>query len=81
MENDPIDMGKTDPVSPPGGKNDRNFRDIIDGNELPTLEEAETWLILKALEKTGGNQSAAADLLKISQSTISRKLKKGISSR
>lgn len=41
---------------------------------LPTLAEAEAYLIREALEQTGGNQSAAARLLGVSQSTLSRRL-------
>ena len=41
---------------------------------LPTLEEAERFLIAEALEKSGGNQTAAARMLGVSQSTLSRRL-------
>lgn len=39
---------------------------------IPTIAEVENTLIRKALERTGGNQSAASKLLGISQSTLSR---------
>ena len=70
---------KRKPVEGPFSKKaegPHSFSSVINREKLPSLEEAETWLIRMALEKTGGNQSAAADILKISQSTISRKLKK-----
>ncbi|HKJ85903.1 MAG TPA: sigma-54 dependent transcriptional regulator [Spirochaetia bacterium] len=41
---------------------------------IPTLEEAERFLIREALEQTRGNQTAAAKLLGVSQSTLSRRL-------
>jgi len=43
---------------------------------FPTLQEAEDYLIDEALQKTGGNQSLAAQLLGINQSTLSRRQKK-----
>lgn len=46
----------------------------IDGR-FPLLEELEARHIREALRRSGGNQSAAAILLGISQSTISRKLR------
>lgn len=41
---------------------------------IPTLAEAEAFLMSEALEQTGGNQTAAARLLGVSQSTLSRRL-------
>ncbi|MFW5683805.1 MAG: sigma-54-dependent transcriptional regulator [Spirochaetota bacterium] len=41
---------------------------------IPTLEEAEEFLIREALEQADGNQTAAARLLGVSQSTLSRRL-------
>jgi DNA-binding NtrC family response regulator len=43
---------------------------------FPTLQEVEDYLIDEALKKTGGNQSLAAQLLGINQSTLSRRQKK-----
>ena len=43
---------------------------------FPTLQEAEDFLIAEALKKTDGNQSLAAHLLGINQSTLSRRQKK-----
>jgi DNA-binding NtrC family response regulator len=42
---------------------------------FPTLQEAEEFLIAEALKKTGGNQSLAAQLLGVNQSTLSRRQK------
>jgi DNA-binding NtrC family response regulator len=44
-------------------------------NRLPTLEEMESLLIREALKISGGNQSAAARLIGVSQSTLSRRQK------
>ncbi len=43
---------------------------------FPTLREVEAFFISEALKKTGGNQSVAARLLGVNQSTLSRRLKK-----
>jgi transcriptional regulator with PAS, ATPase and Fis domain len=41
-----------------------------------SLEENEKLLILRALEQTGGNQTQAAKLLKITRDTLRYKMKK-----
>lgn len=43
--------------------------------EIPTLKEAESFLIKKALEKAGGVQSIAAQILGISTATLSRRVR------
>jgi DNA-binding NtrC family response regulator len=43
---------------------------------FPTLKEVQDFLIQEALRKTGGNQSLAAKLLGVNQSTLSRRQKK-----
>ncbi len=43
---------------------------------FPTLQEAEDFLIMDALERCDGNQTAAARLLGVAQSTLSRRLRK-----
>ncbi len=43
---------------------------------LPTLKEASASLVEKAMKQTGGNQSAAAKILGISQQALSKRLKK-----
>jgi DNA-binding NtrC family response regulator len=40
---------------------------------MPTLQEVEEYVISEALRQTGGNQSQAARLLGVSQSTLSRR--------
>lgn len=45
-------------------------------DRIPTLKEAEDFLISEALKKAKGNQSIAADILGVNQSTLSRRLKK-----
>ncbi|MFP4114607.1 MAG: sigma-54-dependent transcriptional regulator [Spirochaetota bacterium] len=44
---------------------------------IPTLGEVEAFLIREALEKADGNQTAAARMLGVSQSTLSRRLARG----
>ncbi len=43
---------------------------------LPTLKEASNLLVEKAMEQAGGNQSAAAKILGISQQALSKRLQK-----
>jgi DNA-binding NtrC family response regulator len=43
---------------------------------LPTLKEASNLLVEKAMEQAGGNQSAAARILGISQQALSKRLQK-----
>jgi transcriptional regulator with PAS, ATPase and Fis domain len=42
---------------------------------LPRLEEAEEFFMAEALRLTNGNHTAAAALLGVSQSTLSRRIK------
>lgn len=44
---------------------------------LPTLREAEEFLFTEAMRRARGNQSVAARLLGVSQSTLSRRLSRG----
>ncbi|MDR3200337.1 MAG: sigma-54 dependent transcriptional regulator [Spirochaetales bacterium] len=48
---------------------------LLRTDRLPTLQEAEDMLIREALRVSGGNQSAAARLIGVSQSTLSRRQK------
>ncbi|MCX7788047.1 MAG: sigma-54 dependent transcriptional regulator [Spirochaetes bacterium] len=48
------------------------FSSLSTDRRIPTLKEVEEALVRQALNLTGGNQSAAAKLLGISQSTLSR---------
>ena len=50
--------------------------DPEDPKALPTLKEASTLLVEKAMAQTGGNQSAAAKILGISQQALSKRLQK-----
>lgn len=54
----------------------RNPPRITFSGRFPKLHEVEDYLIAEALKKTGGNQSLAARLLGINQSTLSRRQKK-----
>jgi DNA-binding NtrC family response regulator len=47
---------------------------------FPTLREVEQFLIDEALERSGGNQTVAARMLGVSQSTLSRRLSAGLTS-
>jgi DNA-binding NtrC family response regulator len=51
------------------------FSALFGKNRLPTLRETEKALIREALTQCGGNQSAAARLIGVSQSTLSRRQK------
>ncbi len=46
------------------------------GSRFPSLEEVEDYLIDLAFRKSGGNQTQAARLLGVSQSTLSRRMQK-----
>jgi transcriptional regulator with AAA-type ATPase domain len=49
---------------------------ITNNGKLPGFDDVERYLLQKALEKSGGNQSLAAPLLNMTPSTFSRHLKK-----
>lgn len=48
---------------------------IFFGDHFPTLKEVEDFLIKEAMDRSDGNQTIAAQLLGISQSTLSRRFK------
>jgi DNA-binding NtrC family response regulator len=50
------------------------------GEPFPTLREVEAFLIQEALNRAQGNQSLAARMLGVNQSTLSRRLKAGLGS-
>ncbi|MGD0342546.1 MAG: helix-turn-helix domain-containing protein, partial [Bacteroidales bacterium] len=54
----------------------RNINPVKNLNLVPTLEEMENQLIREALDRNGGNLSAAADQLGITRQTLYNKLKK-----
>jgi DNA-binding NtrC family response regulator len=43
--------------------------------EFPSMQEVEEFFISEAMKRSGGNQSIAAELLGVSQSTLSRRLR------
>ncbi len=49
---------------------------LVELDRLPTLREASRLLIDEALRRTGGNQTLAAQLLGITQSSLSKRLKR-----
>lgn len=53
--------------------NDPFEQQLLD-NEIPSLEEAEKYLIIKSLQKYEGNRRKAADVLGISERTLYRKI-------
>lgn len=57
-----------------GGESDVGRARISYSGPFPTLKETEEYLISIALERSGGNQTAAAAMLGVSQSTLSRRL-------
>jgi DNA-binding NtrC family response regulator len=68
------EVSRTPAAGAPAAK--RNPPRISYSGRFPTLQEVEDYLIAEALKKTGGNQSLAAQLLGINQSTLSRRQKK-----
>lgn len=50
------------------------FDDLFDGNEIPSIEKTEQFLIEHALEKFKGNRRRASEALGISERTLYRKL-------
>ena len=70
----PLSVGaRTGPVEPVPATPPQPAQDAA---PLPSLEEAERRLILKALERTNWNQTRAAQLLKITRDTLRYKMKK-----
>ncbi len=67
--------GAAERESAPGAHRDGTAPVAI-GDRFPTLDEVEEYLVKRALERCNGNQSAAARLLGISQSTLSRRLRR-----
>jgi DNA-binding NtrC family response regulator len=59
----------------PAGAGSAGPRRVFFGEPFPTLREAEALLIEEALKRSGGNQSLAARMLGVNQSTLSRRLK------
>ncbi|MCH8495688.1 MAG: sigma-54 dependent transcriptional regulator [Balneolales bacterium] len=47
---------------------------IIDGNDVPSFEEAEKFLIQKALDRYDGNRRKASEALGVSERTLYRKI-------
>ncbi len=58
----------------PGGDSAKTIKRLSYSGQFPTLKEVEAYFISEALEKAKGNQSIAAQLLGVSQSTLSRRL-------
>ena len=53
----------------------RQTIDILLAGDIPKLKDVEEYLIEKALRKAGNNQTLAAQMLGVSQSTLSRRMK------
>jgi DNA-binding NtrC family response regulator len=62
---------------PPPGPGPQGGRRFSFGEPFPRLREVEASLIEEALKRSQGNQSLAARMLGINQSTLSRRLKTG----
>ncbi len=58
------------------GRTDDTPHTLETDKGLPTLKEASNLLVEKAMEQAGGNQSAAAKILGISQQALSKRLQK-----
>lgn len=67
LEDDVIDASQIRPASAPGA---------LDDEPLPTLSELEQGAIRKALHRTGGNVSRAAQMLGISRDTLRYRMEK-----
>ena len=61
----------------PKERSPEGTRGFAFGEPFPTLREVEAFLIEEALKRSRGNQSLAARLLGVNQSTLSRRLKTG----
>ncbi|MFP4010398.1 MAG: sigma-54-dependent transcriptional regulator [Spirochaetaceae bacterium] len=68
--------GSTDTAHPSVYEEEEASPPISFSGRLPTLQEAEDYLVAEALERAEGNQSVAARMLGVSQSTLSRRLRK-----
>lgn len=64
-------LGNPDPVGDFADDMGDDFRELF-SNGYPTVERMQTFLFTKVLRETGGNQSSAAKILGVSQSTLSR---------
>ena len=53
----------------------RQTIDLLLAGDIPKLKDVEEYLIEKALRKAGNNQTLAAQMLGVSQSTLSRRMK------
>jgi DNA-binding NtrC family response regulator len=60
-----------------GDRGPEGTRRFSFGEPFPTLREVEAFLIEEALKRSQGNQSLAARMLGLNQSTLSRRLKSG----
>lgn len=61
---------------PAGAGTRKDCDPICIGPRFPTLREVEDYLVEQAVRRAEGNQTAAARLLGVSQSTLSRRLRK-----
>lgn len=69
-------------INQPGNKSDddepaeeiNEMQDFFDGKEIPSIEEAEKFLIEQALKRYEGNRRKASDALGVSERTLYRKL-------
>ncbi len=68
-------VGETRPVEEPEPATETQGPVIISGS-FPTLAEVEQYLISEALLRSEGNQTAAASMLGVSQSTLSRRTRR-----
>jgi DNA-binding NtrC family response regulator len=72
-----IDSRRAEASAGSSGEQDGHAGPVISySGRFPTLREAEDYLIAEALERAEGNQSVAARMLGVSQSTLSRRLSK-----
>lgn len=63
--------------TPPDSREDEEpdqVKEFFDGKEIPSIEEAERFLIMQALNRFKGNRRKASDALGVSERTLYRKL-------
>jgi DNA-binding NtrC family response regulator len=69
-----MDMDKAAPTQENGKSNDIELTQYLDG--FPTLDQAEDYLINRALQQTDGNQGIAASMLGISRQALNKRLQR-----
>lgn len=67
-------IGVTPPEYSDDDDSEENINQFFDGKEIPSIEDAEKFLIMQALKKFEGNRRKASEALGVSERTLYRKL-------